>query len=159
MKRFLLCILPLLLLLGGCHRAPQAAVDTLEERVERIEGALGKERFLQADEDFIETNLQEAHCMENGAIYLADQGDFGEWGVFQLKDASDAARFKQSLRSYLDEEYEAIRSLAELYPAEELEQRLAIYRDAVIGGKGAFVYYFALGKRQNADAIAALESE
>ena len=64
--------------------------------------------------------------------------------------------FKESLRDYLRNEQEALSSLAELYPAEELEERLALYENATVGSEGMLVYYFVLDKKETQKALEAL---
>ena len=94
--------------------------------------------------------------LEESTVCFGAEGKSREFGVFRLSDRSKASEFKQSLRSYLQAEKEALSTLAELYPVEELAERLALYENATVGSEGMLVYYFVLDKKETDKALQAL---
>ncbi len=156
MKKLLVLLLSVILLLPSCQRA-DAATDSLTNAVKRIQSALVKgEDFTTADEDFIADNLGSPAYLEEGTVCFDTGTNAREFGVFRLKDRTKANEFKEAVRTYLQNESEALASLAELYPAEELEARLALYQNATVGNEGMLVFYFVLDKKETAKAMEAL---
>lgn len=156
MKRMILLALSISLLLVGCGRKATDGKKEITSDVAEIQAVLGgKERFDEADEDFIATSFEDRAFEEQGVYFMCD--GFGEFGTFLLPSAAEAAAFEGAVRAYLDREAEAIRSLAALYPAEELEARLACFDDAKILRRGAAVYYFALPREDMNRAVRAVD--
>ena len=56
-------------------------------------------------------------------------------------DESKDDNLLDQIKNYIKAESEQVKTLAALYPAEELEARLARYEKATIGSKGKLVYY------------------
>ena len=156
MRRALLFLCTLLLLLTGCQKREATAPISLEEEATRVVQRLGPERFTMTDADFTTINF-DAEYIEQSAIYLARNG-IGEWGVFLLDDPAHAKQCKALIRSYLDNERASIESLAALYPAKELQERLSLYKDATVDSEGALVWYFALSAQDRALAEQILKS-
>ncbi len=156
MKKGCILLLSLLLLFSSCNRA--SAIDQpIFTVVERIQNAIADTKdFILADEDFTTDNIGSPSYLEESAICFGTEGKTREFGVFRLSDRSKAGELKESLRIYLQKEREALSSLAELYPAEELEQRLALYENATVGSEGILVYYFVLDQKETAKALEAL---
>ncbi len=143
MKRVMFLMLALSLLLFGCRsKLTDGKSEVMSDAVQIQDVLGGKERFDVADEDFVATSFED-RVFEESAVYFVRDG-FGEFGAFLLPSAAEAAAFEGTVRTYLAREAEAIRSLAALYPAEELEARLACFEGASILRRGAAVYYFAL---------------
>lgn len=155
MKRLAIFIVALLFLFVSCQNK-ETKIESLSGEAERVMAALGgKERFIVADEDFVISNFETAGESFGATVCLLREG-VGEFGLFLLPDAKSAANFLVLVQKYLANEGDAIRSLAALYPAEELEKRLATYDKALVGKKGTLVYYFALPEEEAEIAIAAL---
>ncbi len=153
--RCLAALLALLLLLGGCTREARSDEAELEASAAKVLESLGgKERFLRADDDFTEMNFS-ADYIEERAVYLAEDG-IGEWGLFSLRDTAQSRACREMLADYLENERAAIESLAALYPADELQERLALYQNAQVGADGALVWYFALPASESNLALRAL---
>ncbi len=145
MKKILIFALIVLLTFGGCKRAELPVTRSFAQEVARVEEALGgAERFLVADADFSATNFGAEYITERAVCFSQD--GIGEWGLFLLSDTAHANECKAMLRDYLNTEKEAIESLAALYPADELQERLALYKNAAVGSDGTLVWYFALDK-------------
>lgn len=116
----------------------------------------GEDGFLLADEDFISSNLGEQEFLSEARICLGNDGKTREIGLFLLTDRRRAQELMAALRVYLQSEYEALSSLAALYPAEELEERLSLYQNATVGSEGMLVYYFVLDPEDTERALFAL---
>ena len=156
MKKCCALILAALLIFTACSRA-EALDGTLSAIVSRVQNAISKAAdFVTADEDFTADHIGSPSSLEEGVVCFGADGKTREFGVFQLTDRSKAAEFKESLRSYLKSEKEALSSLAELYPAEEIEVRLSLYENATVGSEGMLVYYFVLDEKETAKALQAL---
>ncbi len=156
MKKCFVFILALLALLPSCNRAT-AMEQTLSEAVTRIQNALADDKdFILADEDFTTDNIGAPAYLEESAVCFGVEGKSREFGVFRLSDRTKANEFKASLRAYLQNEREALSSLADLYPAEELEERLSLYENATVGSEGMLVYYFVMDKKDTDKALQAL---
>lgn len=156
MKKRCIILLSLLLLLPSCNRAA-ALEQTLSQAVKRIQNAIADDKdFILADADFTADNIGSPAYLEEGAVCFGAEGKTREFGVFRLSDRTKAAEFKESLRTYLQNERKALASLADLYPAEELEERLALYENATVGSEGMLVYYFVLDEKETAKALEAL---
>lgn len=149
-------LLPFLLSLPSCQKG-DAAITPIGAAAERVQSVLGgKSAFVEADADFIETNLGAPSYLAEGGVFFSESEKNREFGLFRLNDRTHAEEFKESVRRYLAGEYEALRSLSALYPAEELEERLSLYRDATVGSEGMLVYYFVMSKPDKDKAIEAL---
>jgi hypothetical protein len=158
MKKICLILLILPLLLTACRGEPAAPQAPLEQTAGQIREALGNAHFVAADEDFIQTNFSNSGSLCGGLVFFGDEDTAGEWGVFLADSAAHAAACEAQLREYLQTEREAIASLASLYPAQELQERLALYENATVGSSGTTVYYFALNKELRTRALRALEA-
>ncbi len=155
MKKLCWGLFALLLLFGGCKRVASDGNTSVLSGVERVESVLGgKERFSMADEAFVGTNF-DLDTLGDYVVLFESDGGYGEVGLFTVKEG-DTASFERAVRDYLSREEEAIRSLAALYPAEELQARLACYEEALVGREGTLVYYFALPREQAQRAKTAL---
>jgi len=156
MKKGCIILLALLLLLPSCSRTA-ALEQTLSAAVLRIQNAIADdEDFIIADADFTADNIGAPAYLEESTVCFGAEGKTREFGIFRLSDRTKAHEFKDRLRVYLQNEREALSSLADLYPAEELEQRLALYENATVGNEGMLVYYFVLDKKETAKALEAL---
>ena len=155
MRRICFVMLALLLFLGGCKgNTPREKVEVMTG-VERVQSVLGgKERFAVADEAFVTANFDPDSLAQHTVLFESD-GAYGELGIFSAKDGK-AVALEQAVRAYLAREAEAIRSLASLYPADELQARISCYEEAIVGREGEIVYYFALPREQAQRALAAL---
>ena len=154
MKRMIFFLLGISLLLVGCSGKVTDGKSEVTSNVAQIQEVLGgKERFEAADEDFIATSFEE-RAYEERAVYFERDG-FGEFGVFVLPSTAEAAAFEKTVQSYLAREAEAIRSLAALYPADELEERLYCFENAGVVRRGSAVYYFALSREEQTRAMRA----
>ncbi len=152
MKQMLFLVLIISLLLVGCRGKVADGKSEIASDVTEIQEVLGgKERFDAADEDFVATSFEDRAFEERGVYFMRD--GFGEFGAFLLPSAAEAAAFEGTVRAYLAREAEAIRSLAALYPAEELEARLACFDEASVVRRGAAVYYFALPREDTSRAM------
>ena len=131
--------------------------QSLSSTVTRIQSAISSvSDFVMADEEFTADHIGSPSYLQESAVCFGAEGKTREFGIFRLSDRSKASEFKQSLRSYLQAEKEALSALAELYPAEELEERLALYENATVGSEGMLVYYFVLDKKETDKALQAL---
>lgn len=156
MKKGCVFFLSFLLLCSSCARATSAE-QTLSATVKRIQNAIADDKdFILADEDFTADNIGSPAYLAEGKVYFGIEGKAREFGIFRLSDRSKINEFKESLRTYLKNERDALSSLAELYPAEELEERLSLYENASIGNEGMLVYYFVLDQKETAKALEAL---
>lgn len=156
MKKRCIFLLALLLLLPSCNRA-SAIEESLSAAVKRIQNAIADDKdFILADEDFTADNIGTPAYLAESAVCFGTEGKSREFGVFRLSDRTKAGEFKESLRDYLKNEREALSSLADLYPAEELEERLELYENATVGSEGMLVYYFVLDKKETQKALEAL---
>ena len=156
MKKGCILILALLLLFTACART-EALEQTLSAAVSRIQNAISDAKdFVTADEDFTADHIGAPPYLEEGVVCFGTEGKTREFGVFRLADRSKAAEFKESLRTYLQNEQQALSSLAQLYPAEEIEERLALYQNATVGSEGMLVYYFVLDPKETDRALEAL---
>ncbi len=156
MKKGCILMLALLLLFCACSRA-EALEGTLGAAISRVQNAISSTAdFVMADEDFTADHIGAPDFLEESAVCFGTEGKTREFGVFRLTDRSKAAEFKKSLRAYLNNEKEALSSLAALYPADELAERLALYENATVGSEGMLVYYFVLDKKETQKALEAL---
>ena len=137
MKRLCL-ILPLLLLLGGCHTTSATTLTQAEDAALRTVAG----EFRLADEDFIAASFPDMPPFTQAKVYLAASGDGQEFGFFELEDVQSAPQAATAIRAYLDSEAEAVRALAALYPADELTQRLARFARARIEQNGRLISYY-----------------
>ncbi|MBR6727448.1 MAG: hypothetical protein IKM08_04590 [Clostridia bacterium] len=143
MKRLsFLCVL--FLLLTSCGRAQaqsaaQAAKDALQ--------TYGAEDFFAADGDFIKTNFGEPDFLKEGVVYLSRANDGREFGFFELTDARYREEMLTLIRDYLASEEQSVRSLAALYPADDLQARLARFEQAAVGADGTLVYYCLVDRK------------
>ena len=154
MKKLCWMLMAILLLLGGCKGNEKVGKTEALTGVERVQSVLGgKERFTTADEAFVEANF-DAGSLAFHTVLFENDGAYGEIGVFSAKDGK-AVALEEAVRAYLAREAEAIRSLASLYPADELEARLSCYEKAIVGREGQLVYYFALPLEQAQRAFSA----
>ena len=156
MKKILLFLCAALLLFPACKR--EIAVNgALSDTVLRIQNAIeSEEAFVLADTDFTADNLGYPPYLEEAQVCFGTGEKTREFGIFRLTDRSKAAEFKQSVESYLKTEREALHALSDLYPAEELEERLSLYDNATVGSEGMLVYYFVLDKKETQKALEAL---
>jgi hypothetical protein len=146
----------LLLLLAGCQRTSAADIP-LSDAMHRVQGALGGAAgFTLADEDFAALNFGEIEGVEAAMICFDSGNDTREIGVFRLNDRRLAGKAKEKIEKYLKTEENALASLAHLYPAEELERRLSLYKNATVGSEGMLLYYFVLEPKDAQKALAAL---
>lgn len=149
--------IPLLIFSGCTGRTSNENIEVLSG-VERVQAALGgKERFSEADNAFVTTHFDADALLDHVVLFESD-GAYGELGVLHAKKGEEAT-LERAVRAYLSREAQAIRSLASLYPAEELEARLACYEQALVGREGALVYYFALPREEAERAKGALLSK
>ena len=156
MKKGCIFLLVFFLLFASCTQV-QSVGQSLSSTVKRIQSAISSVGdFITADEEFIADHIGAPSYLEESALCFGAEGKSREFGVFRLSDRSKASEFKQSLRSYLQAEKEALSTLAELYPAEELAERLALYENATVGSEGMLVYYFVLDKKETDKALQAL---
>ena len=155
MKRVLFLMLACSLLLCGCKDGIKDGKSEVASDVARIWEVLGgKDQFEEADADFIATSFEDRTYRERIVCFRRE--GFGEFGAFLLPSAAEAVAFEGSVKRYLSREAEAIRSLASLYPAEELEERLACYDEAKVLRRGAAVYYVALPRAEADRAMQAV---
>ena len=157
MKRIALVLLIFCMIFTACNAKRDTEERSLQGEVARVEQALGSERFLRADEDFAKTNFGD-HATGPSAVFFEEDG-IGEWGMFVVGDAAKSAALKAELRAYLATQRDAVQSLAELYPGEELQHRLSLYENASVGGDGGLVWYFALEKGDLAIAEQCLQTK
>lgn len=156
MKKRCLLLLAFLLLFSACARA-EALEGTLSALISRIQNAISDTAdFVMAEQDFTADHIGSPAYLEESAVCFGAEGKTREFGIFRLTDRTKAAEFKDALRTYLKNERDALSSLAELYPAEEIEERLALYENATVGSEGMLVYYFVLDKKETDKALEAL---
>ena len=138
MKRFL-CFCLGIVLLVGCAKE-QASVD-IEAVAHKMIEASENITFVRADEDFVKTNFGTPDYLTEVVVYYAERGDGTEFGFFRVSDAMHVAEMEQTVLEYLTTERAAVESLAALYPAEELNARLARFQHAKTGARDTVVYY------------------
>ena len=138
MKRFL-CLCLLLFLLFGCAKE-EKSLD-FETAASRILEASENGAFVRADEDFVKTNFGAPDYLTEAVVYYAERDDGTEFGFFRVSDAMHVSDMEQTVSEYLATEREAVESLAALYPAEELNARLARFQHAKTGARDTVVYY------------------
>ena len=144
-----LCFLTLTLLLLGCSKNA-AAPTTLDATADEALSVLSAGRtFTRADEDFIKTNFPDA-IIEAAAVYYADDGT--EFGIFSV-DVSQKETVTAAIRTYLDSEEQSVRSLADLYPADDLNARLSRFDNAQLGSLGDTLVYYLLTDAESARKI------
>lgn len=157
-KRLLLLFIPLLLLCSACEKSPPKAEDSAQALYLRVcETFGGTGAFLIADSDFAKTNFEGCDGIDEALICFGEGGENREFGIFRVSTHRQAIALKERIRAYLSREQEALHSIAALYPAEELEEKLALYRDATIGIDGDTVYYFVMDPKDTTRALAALK--
>ncbi|MBQ8340758.1 MAG: hypothetical protein IJY22_00090 [Clostridia bacterium] len=137
-KTMFLLSLCLLLALGGCRGQADPA-QTMDQAASSMLTAHGKDRYVLADEDFVTTNFGSEDHIKRAAIYLSREGDGTEFGFFELTDVKYRDRMIAEIRAYLAEEEAAVRSLAALYPANDLQARLYRFTRAKVGATGNLV--------------------
>ena len=138
MKKLCL-LLPLLLLLCACAQAQTVTLAQLESQALNTYGA---DEYVLADGDFVSTNFPSALHVKQARVYLSKQGDGREFGIFELTDGRYAAQTVAAIRTYLENEEQAVRSLASLYPADDLNARLHRLQNVRIENKGNLVSYY-----------------
>lgn len=157
MRRLLPFFLACFFLFSSCNTASASGEVSIRHVMTRIQNALGgEETFVAADDDFTETNLDATVTVRERLVSFGSGQEVKEIGLFLLDDRRDAAALKENIQVYLKNEQEAISSLAELYPAEELEARLSLYRNATVGAEGMLVYYLVLNDSDTQKALVAL---
>ena len=117
MKKLILCIIVTVCLLSACAARDLPITENLDERIKEAIDI----PFVRADEDFGKTNFDDLSGVKSWRIYLSEKNDGTEYGYFVMESKEDAARMQEQIRAYLDTECEQVRSLAALYPAEDLE--------------------------------------
>lgn len=137
MKKLIVCLLALLCLLSACAARNLPLTEDLDERIRSAVDL----PFVRADEDFGQTNFNGLAGVSSWRVYLSEANDGIEYGFFVMEDAADTIRMETQIKNYIKAESEQVKTLAALYPAEELEARLARYEKATIGSKGKLVYY------------------
>ena len=152
MKKIIFLLLPILVLLGGCSQASEKVTD-LESIQARIAQSTELAKLQRADEDFVSSNFGSLDFVQSSAVYFSDRGD--EIGLFLLQNAKRESEMRSRIEQYLESERAAVSSLAALYPADELKQRLVRFDRAEIGTVGTLVYYFLLDDplREDANSI------
>lgn len=147
-----ICVLLLLaLLLSACTRTPNET--DIPSAVSAVQEEYG-DKIILADADFVRTNFGEREYVDEAQVWLSESGDGTEFGFFHLTDLRYTSEMQTAIRAYLVGEKQSVESLAALYPAEELQTRLARFDRAKIGNFGTTVYYFltdtAVGERLSA---------
>ena len=160
MKRLSL-LLPICLLLFSCtgsdtspdpHAAARAVIAACEGEID----------FSCADADFIATNLSDLQGAEKAAVYYGTSNNGTEIGFFLLSDASDIPSAMAAIRRYIGDERRQTSALAELYPGNELTERLARYDHAIVDRCCNLVYYIIADPhvlQQASDALRTLGTE
>lgn len=140
MKKF--CFLfALLLLFSGCSRekmdlTPEKAAEVvLTEYGERT-------HFVRAEDDFLNTNFGSHDYVRESAVYFDENGDGSEFGFFRLSDEQYSEEMIAAIQAYINSERQSVESLAALYPADDLSNRLQRFDNATVGHMGDLVYYF-----------------
>ncbi len=133
-------LLSICLLFSACATQPKEL--DLQAAAQRVMESYEANAFVRADEDFVATNFGTPEYLEEAAVYYTKNGDGTEFGFFRLSDARYTADMEQALKDYLASERESVEALAALYPAEELQARLARFDGATVGAKGDTAYYF-----------------
>lgn len=141
MKRFLLCCLVMLFVLVSCARGSELSFDTLHQGVATHYGEQG---FVRADSDFVESNFGKPDYLADSAVFLSERGEIG---IFSLNDPAHAEEMLALVNDYLALEQRSVIELAALYPADELEARLARFENAQSGAVGSVVYYSLLDEK------------
>ena len=137
MKKLCL-LLPLLLLLTACATAQAQSAESAANAALESYGAAN---YVRADDDFLTTNFGELPYVKNAVIYLSKNGDGSEFGFFELTDTRHQNELVAAIKAYLASEEQSVRSLAALYPADDLQARLARFERARVGIEGELVYY------------------
>ena len=154
MKKILPIVCICLLLFSGCQRT-EAVISTPAELAEQLARALQEETpFTAADADYIDSNFE--GLGGDGVIYFGNDDDVCEFGIFPIAN-TDASTAGSVIRTYIAAEAEALASMAQLYPSEELRERLACYRNAYIGEGGGYIYYFIMEDEDTARARRVME--
>ena len=137
MKRLFLLSAALLLALSACNaKASAPAKKSAQELL-----AQDTADYFVADEDFVATNFGCHDYLVSAKVYLSKSGDGREFGFFELTDREYSVQMQQIIKDYLASEEQSIRSLAALYPADELQARLARFAKATVASEGVLVYY------------------
>ncbi len=136
-KLWLLCTL--CLCLTACGR--ENTDIGVEEAAGRVMAEYESNAFVRADDDFIETNFNTPDYVEEAAVYYTQNGDGTEFGFFRLSDAKYSADMEKIIKTYIQSERESVEALAALYPAEELNERLARFDGATVNTLGLTTYY------------------
>lgn len=149
MKKILIIVFALLPMLCACnHDKKSPDIGTVSEAL--LSCAEEKEALVLADDDFEESNFDLDEQTDEVRIYI-DEGR--EIGIFRLEADGDATSVERRIRDYIASEKEAISSLLELYPSEDLSAKLSRYQNAVVLSKNGYVCYLILEK----DELAAAE--
>lgn len=134
-------LLALLLLFSGCSREKMDM--TPEKAAEMVLSEYGANtQFTQADTDFLTTNFGSHDYVREAAVYFSENGDGSEFGFFRLSDEAYSEEMISTVQAYIDSERQSVESLAALYPADDLSNRLRRFDNATVGHMGDLVYYF-----------------
>ena len=154
MKRILLLFFTILLLFCACQRDQNTKTPPIQAVREAIIGAVDfKEELVALDEDYVEANFSCENEIDDCTIYL---GTAREIGIFKLEEDGNAEMTEKTIKEYLKNEVNSISTLLELYPSDELEERLSHYKNATVVQKGRYVCYFALPKSEAEQAEKAM---
>lgn len=131
----------LLLLFSGCSR--EKLDLTPEKAAEVVLTEYGENtQFVRAEEDFLTTNFGSHDYVREAAVYFSENGDGSEFGFFRLSDEQYSAEMIAAVQEYINSERQSVESLAALYPADDLSNRLQRFDNATVGHMGDLVYYF-----------------
>ena len=131
----------LLLTFSGCSR--ETMDMTPEKAAEVVLTEYGENtNFVRADEDFLTTNFGSRDYVSESAVYFSENGDGNEFGFFRLSDEQYSDEMIAAVEEYINSERQSVQSLAALYPADELSDRLQRFDSATVGHMGDLVYYF-----------------
>ena len=134
-------LLAFLLLFCACSR--EATDITPEKAAETVLSEYGENTaFVRAEEDFLTTNFGARDYVRESAVYFSENGDGSEFGFFRLSDEQYSDEMIAAIQSYIKSERQSVESLAALYPADDLTNRLDRFDNATVGHMGDLVYYF-----------------
>lgn len=132
------CLILLLFLMTACGAKQQLDFEQTVSDTLQISGA---NDFTVADPDFIETNFGAPDYLVKARVYISKANDGRELGFFELADAKHQGDMLARIRDYLESEELSVRSLAALYPADDLQVRLSRFEKATVGAADTLVYY------------------
>ena len=145
-------LLMLLFLFSGCSR--EGMDMTPEKAAEMVLTEYGERtHFVRAEEDFLTTNFGSHDYVRDAAVYFSEDGDGSEFGFFRLSSEQYSAEMIDAVQAYIDSERQSVRSLAALYPADDLSLRLQRFDNATVGHMGDLVYYFITEKDVATSAV------